>query len=458
VAVDAAGDVYSSNFTNSSITEYAPGASGNASPIRTIQGANTDLDKPDDMALTPSGVLYVGNSYVSSVVEFAPNASGNATPVRVIGGPLTGLTGTNPGDIDGVGVDSTGNVYVDNFEGTIYTNSIQVFAPTANGNVAPNRRISGPMTGLIAPDDVHLGLGGQLYVTNGESGSFEEFAATASGNAAPQRMIAGSNTGLNQADDFGLDVFGKAYISVPNGPNPTVVEFGPAQSGNATPTATIAGNVTTLQEPEGVAIAPPTTRTLVTSVLPVIGLGGHTHDTATLYAFNNPTGTLTFKLFGPNNPNCAGSPIFTSPSVAVNGNATYVSANFAPPVTGTYRWRASYSGDANNAPAVGSCSDTAEIVHVVAPTLGVDGRAKQSGQTITYSWRVVRGPRPHGFTLYDRLSSGSVTIVNTHLIPSHTKKKYSYVAKNVNREVQSFYVKAKNSSGSPEFGPFAVTN
>ena len=58
---DSAGDVYSSNFNADSITEYAPGASGNVAPICTIAGSNTGLAENDDISLAPDGTLYVGN-------------------------------------------------------------------------------------------------------------------------------------------------------------------------------------------------------------------------------------------------------------------------------------------------------------------------------------------------------------------------------------------------------------
>ncbi len=65
-----------------------------------------------------------------------------------------------------------------------------------------------------------------------------------------------------------------------------------------------------------------------------------------------PTGNITFRLYGPNDATCA-TAIFTSNAIAVNGNGTYTSApGFTPTAPGTYRWRAFYSGDANNNPVI----------------------------------------------------------------------------------------------------------
>ena len=76
---------------NSSITVYAPGATGNASPIATISGNLTDLNNPNGMALDLSGTIYVTSIGNASVVEFAPGSNGNMLPSRVISGIDTGL-------------------------------------------------------------------------------------------------------------------------------------------------------------------------------------------------------------------------------------------------------------------------------------------------------------------------------------------------------------------------------
>ncbi len=57
-----------------------------------------------------------------------------------------------------------------------------------------------------------------------------------------------------------------------------------------------------------------------------------------------PTGTVTFRLYSPADTNCTW-PIFTS-TVAVTGQSMN-SSIFRSNQAGTYRWRTSYSGDAN---------------------------------------------------------------------------------------------------------------
>lgn len=94
-------------------------------------------------------------------------------------------------------------------------------------------------------------------------------------------------------------------------------------------------------------------------------LGAPIRDVATLSGAFNPTGTLTFRAFGPNNANCLGAAAFTG-AVAVNGNGVYNSAWFTPTAVGTYRWTVSYSGDTNNSPASSPCNAPNESV-AIAP-------------------------------------------------------------------------------------------
>ncbi len=102
-----------------------------------------------------------------------------------------------------------------------------------------------------------------------------------------------------------------------------------------------------------------------------VNVGQNIFDTATLSGGMNPTGTITFQLFGPGNADCSGVPIATS-NRTVNGAGIYVSDSFTPILPGTYQWVAIYSGDANNARSETPCNDPLEQVTVSpAPTIGI---------------------------------------------------------------------------------------
>jgi Ice-binding-like/IPTL-CTERM motif len=110
---------------------------------------------------------------------------------------------------------------------------------------------------------------------------------------------------------------------------------------------------------------PTPTLTLRTVASPGVTLLAPIFDTATLTGGAAPTGTITFSLYGPNDPICDTTAIFRSTAI-VNGDGIYTSASFTPLVIGTYRWRAGYSGDANNAALLTACADVSESVVVSA--------------------------------------------------------------------------------------------
>ncbi|HEX3735421.1 MAG TPA: kelch repeat-containing protein, partial [Solirubrobacterales bacterium] len=111
--------------------------------------------------------------------------------------------------------------------------------------------------------------------------------------------------------------------------------------------------------------------TLSTTASSGITLGGATKvkDTATLTNGYSPGGTVTFKLYGPNDTSCTGGIAFQDTETVSGAGA--VSAELAPTAAGTYRWTAEYNGDANNNGATDACNGANESVAVAkaAPTI-----------------------------------------------------------------------------------------
>jgi uncharacterized repeat protein (TIGR01451 family) len=93
-------------------------------------------------------------------------------------------------------------------------------------------------------------------------------------------------------------------------------------------------------------------------------IGTSVHDTAVLSDSVEASGTIAFALYGVNDTTCTGSPLFTG-SADVDGNGSVDSASYTPADAGTYRWVATYSGDANNEAAASNCGD--ELVTITSP-------------------------------------------------------------------------------------------
>lgn len=119
-----------------SITAYPIKASGDASPLRTIEGPATQLNWPAHLfVVSEHGELYVGNDAGDSVLVFRVTDNRNVAPQRIIKGLKTGTK--NP---TGVFVDTVNNELVVANGGN---HSATIYPRTASGDVAPIRTIRG---------------------------------------------------------------------------------------------------------------------------------------------------------------------------------------------------------------------------------------------------------------------------------------------------------------------------
>lgn len=114
------------------------------------------------------------------------------------------------------------------------------------------------------------------------------------------------------------------------------------------------------------------------------GVGNPMYDQATLTNVVEPAGgTITFDLYGPGDPTCTGSPVFSS-TVPVSGEGLYQSATYYPTVQGIHRWVASYSGDGTNVAVATDCGDADEETDV-GPTVA-PGMSRREAGTGTIVW------------------------------------------------------------------------
>ena len=137
-------------------------------------------------------------------------------------------------------------------------------------------------------------------------------------------------------------------------------------------TATSTGNV---QVPGAGTDLPRTIRAqpaISTVATATASIGGTITDQATVTGLVNAGSgpAITFNLYGPSQTTCTGLPLFTStiPLSLLGSTGTATSAGYAPTANGTYRWVATYAGDANNAPVTGLCNEPGEKLG--GPTAG----------------------------------------------------------------------------------------
>ena len=92
---------------------------------------------------------------------------------------------------------------------------------------------------------------------------------------------------------------------------------------------------------------------LTTAANEVVIVGQDVSDTANLSGGVNPTGTISFALY--DNNSCTGTPVFSTSLTVDSGNGSYGPVTYTTTAVGTYYWKASYSGDANNETATHAC-------------------------------------------------------------------------------------------------------
>ena len=118
----------------------------NPTPALSISGNATGIGQPTSIALDKNSNMYVsdqastlcGTQPCGAILVFAPAATGNVAPIRSIFGSATKLFA--PTDVK---VDGTGQIYVADSTpagaGVIY-----IFSATASGNVAPTSTFTSP--------------------------------------------------------------------------------------------------------------------------------------------------------------------------------------------------------------------------------------------------------------------------------------------------------------------------
>ena len=145
-------------------------------------------------------------------------------------------------------------------------------------------------------------------------------------------------------------------------------------------------------------------------------------DSAVFAGGNNPTGTLTFKLYAP-----GGVTVVDTETVSVNGNGTYTTLlGYTLPTTGsvagTYQWVVSYSGDANNNSVTGSLGSEPVTVQLATPnssTSTLPGSITLTSGTpavLKDSARVIGGFHDTGTITFNLFAPGGSVPVDTEIV------------------------------------------
>ncbi len=139
-------------------------------------------------------------------------------------------------------------------------------------------------------------------------------------------------------------------------------------------------------------------------------------DTAILSGAFNPTGTITFDLYGPDNLTCSGDPIYTYTASDITGDGRYSTpTGFTTTAKGTYDWSVSYSGDdSGNSPASAGCGEpevvTAPPPAPSSPSLTTTPSAGgEVGVTLTDTAILAGGSTPTGSIVFGLYGPDNLT-------------------------------------------------
>jgi DNA-binding beta-propeller fold protein YncE len=246
-------EVYAvNNDIEDAMVVYSYDANGNTKPKRALGvphgswGVSMSRAR-DEIALT------VQDLSTNALIVFRREAKNAEAPLRTVQGLKTELADPHGIYFDDVNKElvvtnwGSWNVPLKRFDppqaypprslpgGVNHAASITVYPETAQGDVAPLRKIQGPATHLNWPFNIDVDtVSNEIAVANNGDDSVLIFPRNGSGNIKPLRVIKGSRTGLSRPTGVSIDRKNKE-LWVANFADHTAVVFDLSAKGNAAP-------------------------------------------------------------------------------------------------------------------------------------------------------------------------------------------------------------------------------
>jgi len=195
IAVARSGEIYVSDASGA-IFVFSSAADGHIDPIRTIYGTHTHLSAetaPGSLVLDSAGFLYVAAD--NSILVFAPDADKDVAPIRII------TTTYNACNLmfDQLAIDDRDDLYVlvrnrrsTSSPRTCAVPSIFVFAPTADGDSTPIKTLSALGDGrqsMGAPSSFAVDRAGNVVTINIPGSIISAFGPESEEDAPPASRI-----------------------------------------------------------------------------------------------------------------------------------------------------------------------------------------------------------------------------------------------------------------------------
>jgi serine/threonine protein kinase, bacterial len=181
-----------------SVAIFAAGTSGDTKPLVTIR--ETAPDTPVDASANLRGEVFIGNS--NGTINVYAGRDLDYQRVRTIAGPHTQLI--HPSSM---AVDPLGNIYVADLGATLGAAKVIWLAAALNGNVAADKIVSGPHTGLTSPTGIAIDASEGVFVADHDSGKILIFDADSRGDAPPVATIDGLKGPRRVFVDLDLNIY-----------------------------------------------------------------------------------------------------------------------------------------------------------------------------------------------------------------------------------------------------------
>jgi len=197
LAIDATGNVWATNTSSNSISELKPnGSAATGSPF-----SGGGLSNPWGVAVDAIGDIWIANNGSPSISEFSSTGA-------AISPAVTGYTGGGLDQPQGIAIDAGGDVWVANVIG----NTVSLFV---NRDGTPVTESSFYTGGLNYPDYIAIDASGHAWVEN-EDGGFSSGGVFVEYNAAGS-VLSGtsgySGGGLNEPDAIAIDGAGNVWAA-----------------------------------------------------------------------------------------------------------------------------------------------------------------------------------------------------------------------------------------------------
>jgi DNA-binding beta-propeller fold protein YncE len=222
IAVDEdAEEMYLSTQHDNTVTVFKKYAQGSDTPIRILQGNDTQLADPHGLAIdTKNQLMFVANHG-----SYHEKAADGESAITYVGGVPTSSAdkGLWP-----IGTQVPGS-------GKYLPPSITMYPLKAQGNTPPLRVIQGPKTQMNWPTGLAVDVErGELYVANDMGDSILVFDVTAHGDVPPKRVLKGPKTLIKNPTGIWLDFVNNELWSANFG-NHTATVYPIGASGDTPP-------------------------------------------------------------------------------------------------------------------------------------------------------------------------------------------------------------------------------